>query len=48
MKFDSKQKRDGFNKHNHYQFGSDRCQYCKGNSAIKGTVICESCKNNKK
>jgi len=29
IKFDSKQKKSGFNKYGHYQFGNETCIYCK-------------------
>lgn len=45
IKFDSKQVKDGVNKHGHYQFSANSCQYCKGNTCIKGQVVCEACQN---
>lgn len=48
VKFDIKQKKDGTNKFGHYQFGTERCQYCKGNTVIPGTIVCEQCINYKK
>ena len=48
IKFDPKQKEDGHNKYGHYQFGSKRCQYCKGNKCEAGTVVCIQCMNYKK
>ena len=44
IKFDKEQKKNGFNKFNHYQFGNQSCIGCKRDKDDK-ELWCEICKN---